>query len=326
MKFLKYFFIIGLSFVFFNQCSSSDQNKWRTIKAEPISTPKIIDISADFFNPKISPKHFAKNFPWFINPDITIDSVESIRKSPKEIEIYQTSLKANSLPKIQTQINDLFAHIHYYYPNFASPNVYVFSSGLKQIYEPIIFAPKDRKLFIDLSGFNGKNSKFYKGLDLYQRLKMNPENLVPRVGNEVVNAFEMRPPKENHFLSNIINYGKRMILKDAFLPKISDALKMNYTEHQNQWAIANEANVWNFFIENKILYSEHSKYLESFVNEGPFSKFYTDIDRESSPQIGIWIGWQICKKYWEKHPDTSLQEFLALDEISIFKESEYYPK
>ena len=73
---------------------------------------------------------------------------------------------------------------------------------------------------------------------------------------------------------------------------------MNYTPKQYDWAKENEVNIWNFFVENNLIFSDDIRLSERFIKPAPFSKFYTEIDNESSPQIGIFIGWEICKKFF----------------------------
>ena len=127
-------------------------------------------------------------------------------------------------------------------------------------------------------------------------------------------------------LSKIILEGKIKTLQDAFLPNTPDYLKMNYSQTQEEWAEANEANIWNYFVENDLLFSADPNLSERFITPGPFSKFYTEVDRESSPQIAIWTGWQICKHYLKAHPEEKLQVFLKKNATEIFNASDYRPK
>ena len=63
---------------------------------------------------------------------------------------------------------------------------------------------------------------------------------------------------------------------------------------------------------------------ESIANS--ISKFYTEIDNESSPMVGVFIGWQICKEYFKKKPDVKLVDFIKLNATDIFNVATYKPK
>ena len=152
-----------------------------------------------------------------------------------------------------------------------------------------------------------EESVSYTHLDVYKRQM----NLVAR------NSDHLK------LLDVMVYYGKLMTLQDAFLPKFPDYLKINYTPQQYEWAKANEANIWNYFVENNLVFSDDTRLAERFINPAPFSKFYTEVDNDSSPQIGIFSGWQICRKFFQENPKTDLKTFLAMNAQDIFNQSHY---
>jgi uncharacterized protein YjaZ len=50
-----------------------------------------------------------------------------------------------------------------------------------------------------------------------------------------------------------------------------------------------------------------------------------ELDAESSPRIGQYIGWQIVKAFMNKNPNTSIKELLNMESDAIFKKSNYKP-
>jgi len=62
-----------------------------------------------------------------------------------------------------------------------------------------------------------------------------------------------------------------------------------------------------------------------FIENAPFSKFYTAQDNQSPGKIGSYIGWQIVRSFMKEN-DVSLQKLLEIDEEIIFKKSKYKPK
>jgi len=58
----------------------------------------------------------------------------------------------------------------------------------------------------------------------------------------------------------------------------------------------------------------------------PFSKFRLELDRESPPQLGQYMGWQIVRQFAEKNEEVSLQELLQMEADQIFKKSNYKPR
>lgn len=323
-KTITYFLLLTLSFFLFS-CNKDAENRWKIeIKhAEPV---KITDISAEFYNEKIPFENFKKDYAFFLSPQVPDATYEKKRNDAIERRVYKDAISKNKLADLEKNLTSLFAHIKHYFPNFQNPQVYVFSSATELYEEPILYIPDQKMLFIDLSAFLGEKSEFYESIDLYLRKEMNPENLVPKVAETIATDYVPATPDHNKFLDKIVNFGKLQTLQDAFLPETIDQYKIGYSKDQQSWAISNEENIWNYFVENDLLFNDDSRLDERFLAKAPFSKFYTEIDQKSSPKVGAFIGWQICRKYLEKNPDITLQKFLLLPATEIFNNSNYKPK
>lgn len=318
-------FILLISGV--NSCKKEPENQWKIEVKNPIKKVDIVDISKPFYDSNVSLDQFKKDFPWF-QGNISDANFTERRKDAKEIKIYKEAIAKINIQKLNCDLAALFSHIKNYYPNFKSPKIFLYSTGAyyDSIINPIFYKEEENYVFIDISGFMGYKNETYNGLDYYIQKSMNPENIVPKVS--MVFAENMVPAKLDHqkFLDQLIYNGKIQTLQDAFLPDTPDYLKMNYTKEQEKWNIANEANMWNYFVENDLVFSADNRLGDRFITPAPFSKFYTEIDNDSSPQVGIWIGWQICKKYLAQHPDVKLKEFLDKPASEIFEQTEYKPK
>ena len=136
----------------------------------------------------------------------------------------------------------------------------------------------------------------------------------------------LQPPKDRTLLSQMIYHGKKIYVKDVMLPIKSDALKMCYTDEQINWVKENEIYIWQYFIENQLLYNTSPSLQQRFIEPAPFSKFYLEIDNESPGRIGVWLGWQIIKSYISRHPKTDINEILSLPAQTIFSKSNYKPR
>jgi len=88
----------------------------------------------------------------------------------------------------------------------------------------------------------------------------------------------------------------------------------------------NEIYIWQYFIENQLLYNTSPSLQKRFIEPAPFSKFYLEIDNESPGRIGVWLGWQIIKSYISRHPKTDINAILSLPAQTIFSKSNYKPR
>ena len=124
----------------------------------------------------------------------------------------------------------------------------------------------------------------------------------------------------------MIFYGKKLYFKDVILPNYSDLLKNEYTKEQYDWVKDNESFIWRYFIDKELLYVNDEKLYDRFLLPAPFSKFYLEIDQESPPRVGQWIGLQIVKSFALNNPKMSLSQIINVSNEEIFKKSKYKPR
>lgn len=320
MKSLRLFlFLIVLTI---SSCQKETKN-WNIEISQPLPEVKITDISAAFYNPEVSLAEFQKAYPWF-QGSVSDEDYLKRRSDSTEINIYKKAKTLINQPQLKKDLAQLFAHIQHYFPKFSAPQVFLYSSALQGIDMPVFYREKENWLFIDITAFMGEGNPYYQGIDTYLQHSMNPQNLVPKVSKTL--AEQIVPWDRNHrkFIDMMAYEGKLMILQDAFLPQTSDALKIGYTPEQEAWAKENEAEIWNYFVENDLIFSDDVRLVDRFLSPAPFSKFYTEIDNQSAPQIGIFSGWQMCRAYFKEKPETSLSDFIfKTDGATILKESHY---
>jgi len=315
------FFVLAI----LHSCTKDVKDRWKI--EEDFSKPsvEINDISKDYYNETLELAKFQEKYPWF-QGSVTDEDFAKRRLSKEEQKVYQDAIAKVNLKKVSTELSTLFGRIQYYFPEFKTPTVFAFSSATQMAAEPIIYDPKSNFLFIDVSGFLGENNVHYKGIEGYLQKSMNPQNILPKISESIAIRLVPFSKTNQKFLDQMVYSGKTMILQDAFLPETPDYLKMHYTKAQYDWCVANEANIWDYFVEGDMLFSADTRMQERFISPAPFSKFFTEIDNESSPQVGVFIGWQICRKFLAEKSEVGLDKFIEMDATEIFNQSEYKPK
>lgn len=325
MKFFNYFLLAATFALIPISCKKDQENLWQIEIKNQAQKVEVQDLSAEFYNPDVPLAEFQQKYPWF-QGTVSDEDFAKRRLDESEISIYKEAAAKIDKKKLNDELTTLFSHIQHYFPEVKQPKVYLYSSALQGIMEPVFYHDAENLLFIDISAFLGENNPNYKGLEQYWQISMNPQNIVPKVSRVFAGYFLQEDFAQQKFLDDLIFQGKILTLQDAFLPGFPDYLKINYNQKQYEWALANEANIWNYFVENNLVFSDDTRLRERFINPGPFSKFYTEVDNDSSPQVGIFTGWQICRKFFESKPETRLADFLKIDSQTIFNESNYKPK
>ncbi|QPH41593.1 gliding motility lipoprotein GldB [Pedobacter endophyticus] len=240
----------------------------------------------------------------------------------KEVDSVFPNLKAQ-----EQGLTETFKYIKYYYPKAKLPRFIAFASGFA--YQMPV---GDNYLGIGLDMFLGKDSKFYKAIvqsvPLYLSRRFTPEYIVPRVAETYAHEELFAEPDENRtLLSKMIFQGKILYFLDQVLPEnTADSTKIGYSSAQLDWVQNFEGDIWAYFLENNDLFETDYQKIQVFLSEGPFTPGLGE-NRDSAPKLGVWVGWQIVKKYMEENPKVSLQQLMAdNDTQKILNLSKYKPK
>ena len=224
--------------------------------------------------------------------------------------------------KTEKQIIKAFKYYQFHFPEKKLPTIFVYVSGFNQ---SIVTA--ENIIGISLDKYLGRDCKYYKKLSTtpgYKILNMHKEKLVSDVAYAWgISEFETTN-KATNLMGNIIHYGKLMYFIDALLPTVHDSLKIGYTTKQIDFCAKNEAKMWNYLVEMKLLFSSKRMDIIRYINDGPSTSSFP---RQSPARTGIWLGWQIVRQYMKKHPETTLKELmLNTDYQQILNNSEYFPE
>jgi gliding motility-associated lipoprotein GldB len=317
----RYIYITLIGVLFFSCDKKSKVEK--AVEEIPVEM-KVVRFEQAFFDAK--PENLADvkaEYPYFFpvgTPDaVWIDKMQH----PQWRELYQeVEKKYKNFGKQQSEIEDLFKHIKYYFPTIKTPTIYTVISEMDNNSKAIY---ANDKIVIALELYLGKDHKFYGEFPAYLRQNFEQRQMLPDIVSSF--AFGVLPnPKDKDLLSIMISSGKELYLKDILLPEYSDAERIGYSEDQIKWSKENESYIWEYFVNDKLLYSTDSKLANRFINVAPFSKFYLEIDNESPGRIGQWVGWQIVRSFMENNPKVTIQDLIKMNEKDIFELSKYKPK
>lgn len=261
------------------------------------------------------------NYPYLF-PSQNIDSiwVNKMQDNDEQELFAETEKLYNNFDDEEERLENLFKHITYYYPNFKPPTVITLLSNV-DYNSSVVYA--DSLLFISLDVFLGKDSEIYSDFPNYVKNNFTKEHLVVDVAR-AISQVQIPLSSDRSFISRLIQEGKKMYLLDAYLPNLSDAEKIGYTQEQIDWADFNDEDIWKYFVQNQLLFSSDQELSKRFIDEAPFSKFYQANDNDSPGRVGVWIGWQIVRAYMNNN-NTSLNELLKIANEDIFKKSKYKP-
>lgn len=234
-------------------------------------------------------------------------------------------LELNVAQKVDTihlrkELELAFKHYKYYFPTKEIPIVYTCISGFNQ---SVVISEK--LIGVSLDKYMGTESPFYEqlGLPVYKRKNMHPEKIVPDMMQAWADAEWPKSEKDNSLLSHMIQQGKVLYFMDAMLPDLNDTLKIGFSEKQLEFCRKNEAKMWIYLAEHKMLFTTDRMSIKRFIDDGPYTATFSE---ESPARTGVWLGWQIVRSYMKKNKDIKLADLMNnSDDQSILNQSGYRP-
>jgi gliding motility-associated lipoprotein GldB len=322
---MRKFFLTGFLFsVLFISCNTkpnatdADYDKINDINQQ--TTIKRFDKEYFEFDIK-NIDEIAAEYPYFF-PD-GMETVEFLGKRNDSLWIEVANEVTKKYPSNDAfkDLEFLFKAIKFYFPNKNVPTKLITVIGDMEKDFGAIYT--DSIAIVTLETYLGQDHKYYTDFPQYLRNEYNPNQIAQDMATKFAYTV-IEPSTDRSLIANMIQQGKILYLKDALLPYTEDYEKICYSPEQITWCQANEAEIWSYLIEKKVLFDSDNKLDARFVRKAPFSKFYLEIDQESPGRVGVWIGWQIVKSYMQNN-DVDLNTLLNTEPREIFEKSKYKP-
>lgn len=320
-----------LSLLLFSFCTRKNNSDSVEIKFQRFDK-EIVQFSSDsadyyinFFNSK-----YGRFFEIYNQSILNVGSSNSKAYSDyllRKINDYYSHLLFNEMDKkfqdlgdIESDLSKAFSKWHLLFPDKIVPEFITFMGGLNQsivVTDSVIAVGLDKYLGSDFEIYT--SSGFYN----YQVANMRAE----KIASDCVKAWlitEWELDDESDLMAQMLHQGKILYLVKYFLPEITDEVLMGFSKDQMQWVKNNEGQVWNFLIEEKLLFTTDYKTIKKLTSEGPFTSLFT---QESPARTVNWLGYQIITKFAERNKEVAIVELMGnSDSQDILKRSKYKPK
>ena len=254
------------------------------------------------------------------------------RTYPEYLKIFLTDYLNNEVYKktIETypDLNDLekeltlaFRYYHHYYPDNPIPEIITYISRFNQ---SVVTA--EGIIGIGLDKYLGRECDYYKQLGLNQYFILNMYR--EKIPSDCITAWALSEFEYNdsvdNLLSNMVYNGQIMFYVKSMLPHQADSLIMGFTGDEMNFCRNNEGRMWEYLIENKLLFVTDRATIRKFTGSGPFTKDFTS---ESPARAAVWLGWRIVEAYARNNPGSTLEVIMEeQDYQKILTLSKYNPR
>jgi len=232
---------------------------------------------------------------------------------------------AEKFPDTKAQdaaLKKMLQHIRYYDSSIVLPEkVYYYAAGLN--YAATLLP--GNTLGIGLDMFLGRDFPPYEQVNIpyYLTIRNTPEN-IPIAAAQVI--YENKYPfsfEDQNLLQLMIAKGKEAFFLKKILPGSQEALFFLFTEEQMQWCEKNEVLIYNYFLQNDLLYETNGQKIYRYLNDAPTS---TGMPPESPGNTAVYIGYKIVQSY-ARNTGKSLKEILEENDArAILDAAGYKPR
>ena len=223
-----------------------------------------------------------------------------------------------------------FKLLKYYFPNYHVPRIIYLNMGLSNWPS---YPIDSSTICIGLDMFLGEQYPYYRSIGVpdYMGTHLSKSYIPVSVFSTIYKVSHPYIQDERTLLDLMLQRGKEQYFLHKILPTTDETNLFGFTQLQMDWCRKNEANIYNFFVRNDMLYNKESIGRFSFVTDGPFAQGMeppTDTIKTTPGNVGSWLGYKIVSAYMNKYPNTSLADLLAQksDAARFLDSARYKPR
>lgn len=241
-------------------------------------------------------------------------------------KLYDTvQIKYADISWLEKDLSQAFAYSQHYLSK--QKNVPKVISHISA-FGPAAVTYADSIVGINLDMYMGVDFAPYKvvseQLPYYLRRRCEQSYIIPNTLKAYAQSlYEYNEPSPK-LIDAMVHEGKLLYYLDMVLPSAPDSVKIGYTKKQLDWCKKNEPEIWAFLTEKDLLFNNQVREYNKLITESPS---ISGMPPEAPGRIGIWVGWQMVRRYMQQNPKVSLEELMAMkDGQKILQGSKYKPK
>ena len=257
------------------------------------------------------------------NPD-AVQYLKDFATDPFSIILYKkVKVVFPDLKQVESEVEDVLAHFHYYYPDIELPKkAFTCITGVHPDEPPVQII--DDQLVISLDWYlNGDELYDQMGMPKYMQVRTKIATLAKNVAEQLYMYYLCEWRKQGQIVGEMVFYGGRNFFVEAMCPEMPDSVLLGYSSEQWYWAVENEGQMWADIVGNRRLYDASLDSYVMFFGDGPFTQAYSN---DAPSRLGEFFGLNIIRSYFSNN-ETSLQNLMQRNDLqNIFQDSGYKPK
>jgi len=223
--------------------------------------------------------------------------------------------------KQKKELTQAFKYFKYYFPDRTIPRFYTLYT--EYAFQTFIFSDMDNRdaIGISLDMFLGQ---------AYNYKRLNPSN--PAFSNYLTRSFNkdhitkktvemaiediMGPPPGKRFVDIMMHQGKKLYILEKLMPMTMDTVIHEYAADQMKWVKENELQMWDFILEQNLMYEANNLKISKYLQPSPTSKGMPSL---SPGRTGSYMGYRVVSAFMARN-EMDLQSLIDFKDAQLLLE------
>jgi hypothetical protein len=272
---------------------------------------------------------FVESFIYYgIFPDkrVMAENFLLLAQDQKLTELFDEVAKEYSdISDVDVQLESLYKHVKYYFPQFEEPTVYMIMGGFGGFDANYM---DEETIIFGMENFLTNKAKYFPRREttpFYMHKHFTREKIPSKLSN-MLGQFEFSNfDKDDKTLINaMIYWGKIYYFSEHMLPNTADSVIIEYTADEMARVEGNKKETYGYFAKNDLLFNEEKAAITKFVAPRPTTN---EIGDKAPGRIGRYLGWEIVRSYMRKNPEVTIEQLMKdSNHGEIFRKAQYKPK
>lgn len=222
------------------------------------------------------------------------------------------------MQNLQRETGELFFRIRKLFPEFRNPEIYTYISYY-DFANRILYLDSVLSIAIDLYLDDNEKEMNRLGIPRYLSRRLNSRFLLPDIA-KVIGASYLSSNEKNTLLDYMVSDGKTLYFMKEVLPEAEPEEILAYIRDEMLWSRSHEKEVWQYMVQQNLLFETDPLKFRHFVNEGPFNPLLQGAPSRLSQYMGL----QIVERFMDK-TDKDWKALQDTDARNILRISGYKP-
>ncbi len=254
------------------------------------------------------------------DPELYVEINNFLRDPYIDTLFRDVAVQFQDMEAFEQEMSMALSYYHYFFPKASRVRVAGMISGFQYKH-----ALSESGLLLGLDLHLGRNYHFYPKVSYltdYMLPRLEPSHLVAD-GIKLLVDDLVPAPEGNQLLDELVRAGKVLYIAKSCMPQLNDSILLGFTGKQTAWAFDGERSMWEYLVDQNLLFSSDVKVISRLMNDGPFTAGLPD---GSPARMASFTGWRMVHRFMNKNKGVTFEELLNTPASEILKKSGYKGK